>query len=101
MSKTHDTLEIFHKTITLIDVTSVCRNISNHKAPGAELISFHLKYGGHALYHLASLYNAIITLVHIPNVRKYNIIIPVYKGKRKPKDNIGFLGPTINKVLKR
>ena len=80
----------------------------NHKSPGIDYISYEsLKYGGHVLFeYLAQLYNAMLKHIHIPVALKHSLIIPIYKGKRKPKDNLTSyrgisLSPIINKILEK
>ena len=108
MPHTEDTTGILRDPITVNEVAQVCGSMPNRKAPGADLISYEsLKNGGHSLFvHLTNLYNAIIDQVYIPQPLKYNVIIPVHKGKRKPKDSMDSyrgisLGPTVNKVFER
>jgi len=108
MPTTEDTTGVLCDRLTVNEVAKVCNSMPNRKAPGVDLISYEsLKNGGHCLYaHLTVLYNAIIDQIHIPKPMKYNVIIPVHKGKGKPKDDMASyrgisLSPTINKVLEK
>ena len=78
LSKSEDNMGVIRDQITVNEVANVCRNMPNHKAPGADSISYEgLKFGGYILYSsLAKLYNSIISHVHAPSDLKHNIIIP-------------------------
>ena len=66
-----------------------------------------MKHGGNELYRrLSILYNAIVKYVHIPTCMKYNIIMPIHKGKNKPKDDPNSyrgisLASIINKIMEK
>ena len=59
MSKSEDNMGVSRDQITVNEVANVCRNMPNHKAPGADCISYEgLKYGGYTLYSsLTKLYS--------------------------------------------
>ena len=90
------------------EVMKVCKSMPNNKAPGYDLITYEcFKFGGIKLYEvLTTLFNSIISEIHFPDSFKKGIIIPVYKGKRKAKDDVNSyrgitLMPVINKLLEK
>jgi len=108
MSSLHDHTGVIQSLISVSEVANVCKSLPKRKAAGIDNIAYEgLKYGGFALFEkLSHLFNAIIRHVHVPGALKYNIIIPVHKGKRKPKDELGSyrgisLSPTISKLLEK
>ena len=93
---------------TINEIASICKNLPNNKSPGYDRITNEcLKYGGYALYAiLCNIYNAIIEYGYIPPGLKHSIVIPLYKGKNKPKTALNSyrgvsLTPTLNKVLEK
>ena len=107
-TKKSDNTGILDKQISESEVDIVCKSMSNRKAPGYDGISYEsLKLGSINLYkHLCTLYNAIIYNVHVPNSLKTSVIIPIYKGKKKPKDDPSSyrgvsLTPVMNKILEK
>jgi hypothetical protein len=108
MSSSHDHTGVVQSAFSVSEVANVCKSLPNRKAAGIDNIAYEgLKYGGFALYEkLSYLFNAIIKHVHVPKSLKHNIIIPVHKGKRKPRDELGSyrgisLSPTISKLLEK
>jgi hypothetical protein len=90
------------------EIANTCKGLPNNKAPGYDQISYEcVKYGGYKLYeHLTDLYNNIIKFTHVPQVLKHSVIIPLYKGKHKPRNLVGSyrgvsLTPTLNKILEK
>jgi len=90
------------------EIASTCIGLPNNKAPGYDNISYEcVKYGGYKLYeHLTYLYNNVIRFTHVPQVLKHSVIIPLYKGKHKPRNLVGSyrgvsLTPTLNKILEK
>ena len=90
------------------EIANTCKGLPNNKAPGYDQISYEcVKYGGYKLYeHLTDLYNNIIKFTHVPQVLKHSVIIPLYKGKHKPRNLVGSyrgvsLTPTLNKSLEK
>ena len=93
---------------TVIEVASVCKTLKNNKAPGCDGISNEcIKYGGHKLYVILSyIFNNIIRLGYVPPGFKHSIIVPLYKGKKKPMTEMTSyrgvsLTPVLNKVLEK
>jgi len=92
--KDYDNTGILSGCITINEVANVCMSMSNHKSPGYDNISYEsFKYGGHILFQkVCKLYNAIIMYSYIPVAMKHSIVIPLYKGKKKPKNNVNSYG---------
>ncbi len=102
--KDHDDLGILSQAITTNEVASVCLSMPNNKASGEDNISYEsLKYGGHQLYQtLCELFNAIITYTYIPAAMKHCVIVPLHKGKKKPRDDINsYRGISLNQVINK
>jgi len=106
--KDHDNTGTLSNPITVNEVAGVCMSMPNKKSAGMDNISYEsLKYGGHVLFQkLSELYNSIITFSYIPAGMKHSIIIPIYKGKKKPRNNMNSyrgisLNQTINKILEK
>ena len=87
-SCTKDDSGISTDTVTVNEVANVCKGLKNCKAPGHDSLTYEcLKYGGHLLYKvLTYLYNSMLQHIHIPSSLKHNVIISVYKGKKKTKE---------------
>ena len=103
-----DNTEILSDAITVNEVANACKSMPNNKSAGMDNISYEsLKYGGYLLYQrLSELYNAIITFAYVPSSMKHSVIIPLYKGKKKPRDHVDSyrgisLSQVINKVLEK
>jgi hypothetical protein len=108
LSKSDDPVGILLEPFTTNEVANLCRCMPNHKSSGIDSLTYEsLKYGGYKLYEsLAKLFNAIKDFIHIPAPLKHSIIIPVHKGKKKPKDSVKSyrgisLSPVINKILEK
>ncbi len=104
--KVTDSTGTLSEDFTINEIASVCKGLLKNKAPGYDLISNEcLKHGGHTLYEtLQHLFNSIVHLGYIPVALKHSIIVPIYKGKNKPKTSMNSyrgvsLTPTLNKVL--
>ena len=107
-SKHSDPTGVLDNVFSECEIQATCQGLPNKKASGHDLISYeNLKYGPELLYyHLGQLYNAIIRHVYVPKSLKLSIIVPLYKGKRKPKNDVNSyrgvsLTPIINKVLEK
>jgi len=94
--------------LTVNEVANICKNLPNNKEPGYDSITYEcVKHGGNALYEcLTHLFNHIIELMYIPAALKHSIIIPLHKGKQKPRNLISSyrgvsLTPIINKLLEK
>ena len=106
--KYSDNTGVLNTEFSVDEVTKVCKGLPNGKAPGLDIIPYEgLKYGNGSLYLvLTRLYNAIIYSTYIPSALKQSVVIPLHKGKRKPKNEPGSyrgvsLTLSINKVLER
>jgi endonuclease/exonuclease/phosphatase family metal-dependent hydrolase len=107
-SKHTDNTGVLNTEFAVDEVAKVCWSLPNGKAPGLDMIPYEgLKLGTESLYIvLTRLYNAITRHVYVPVVLKHSIIIPLHKGKRKPKNKPDSyrgvsLTPSINKVLEK
>jgi hypothetical protein len=76
--------------------------------PGVVILMYeNFKHGSQLLFDkLGTLFNAIIKYAKIPQLFKLGLLIPLYKGKRKPKSQKGSyrgvtLMPVINKLLEK
>ncbi len=94
--------------ITEKEVQVACRSLRNGKAPGYDLVTYeHIKYGSSMLYfHLARLFSGILSTCYVPHSFKVGVIIPLHKGKNKPKNNLRSyrgvtLMPVLNKLLEK
>jgi len=103
-----DNTGVLSTKITVNEVANACKSMPNNKSAGFDSISYEsLKHGGHLLYQrLSDLYNAIITFAYVPTSMKHSVIIPLYKGKKKPRDHVDSyrgisLSQVINKVLEK
>ncbi len=90
------------------EIESICRKLPKGKASGIDLLTYeHFRYGGRMLIQcIAKLFNAIIDLVRIPTCFKRGLLFTLYKGHRKPKNQIGSyrgitLLPVINKIFEK
>ena len=86
--------------ITEVD-HAICRLKSNSAGGPDSLSPRHLKYSGPLLRKwICNIFNAIISMEHIPFTFKYGIIIPVNKGKAKdPVLQGNYRGITLSSVL--
>ena len=107
-SKDDDNTGVLLDEFSVSEISKICKAMPNGKAPGYDLISYEsMKHGGNELYrHLSILYNAIVKYVHIPTCMKYNISVPIHKGKKRPKDDPNSyrgisLAPIINKIMEK
>lgn len=81
--------EYLSKPITASEVKQTCLKLKSNKAGGIDgLVYEHFKYGHSMLFvHLASLFNMVITTGQIPPAWKRGIIITLYKGNGKSKED--------------
>ena len=93
---------------TVNDIANACKNLPNNKAAGYDSISYEsVKQGGHQLFvDLTRLFNTIVKYTHIPQCFKHSVIIPLHKGRNKPKDSVSSyrgvsLTPILNKVFEK
>ncbi|KAK3098283.1 hypothetical protein FSP39_017953 [Pinctada imbricata] len=70
------------------EIHKCIRSLKNRKAPDVDLLQAeHLKYGGKTvIVCLRKLFNAIVSNGRIPSAWKKSLIVPVYKGGKKPKN---------------
>ena len=63
--------------------------LPKRKASGIDLVTYeHLRYGGPALTKcIARLFNSIVKHARVPYGFKQGLIVPLYKGGKKPKNN--------------
>jgi len=94
--------------VTIDEVRKACHGFKNGKAPGYDLITYeHLKYGSQLLYsHLCRLFDWILLSCYIPQCFKVGVVIPLHKGKHKPKNSVKSyrgvtLMPALNKLLEK
>ncbi|MCG8048788.1 MAG: reverse transcriptase family protein [Candidatus Thiodiazotropha taylori] len=71
------------------EVESAVKLAQCNKAGGDDGLCYeHIKYGGHMLFDiLANLYTAIIRLAYSPKEMKKGVIVTLFKGGNKRKDN--------------
>lgn len=107
-NKTDDVTNTLNQDFTVNEVANLCKSLPNNKAAGHDAITYEcVKHGGHQLYEaLAYLFNHIVQFMHIPASLKHSIIIPLYKGKQKPRTALNSyrgvsLTPTLNKILEK
>ena len=93
---------------TINEVAKICQRLPNNKALEYDGISNEcLKHGGYMLFEtLTVLFNDIVRTGCIPPSLKHSVIIPLYKGKNRPKNSMNSyrgasLTPTLNKVLEK
>ena len=103
-----DSMGIFEEPFTMEEITSLCSNLPNNKAPGNDLVMYeHLEHGGSALHEsIAMLFNQMSKHVCIATRLKVGILFPAYKGKRKQKDQENSyrgmtLMPALNKLFEK
>ena len=82
--------------------------LPKRKASGIDLVTYeHLRYGGSALTKcIARLFNSIVKHARVPFGFKQGLIVPLYKGGKKPKNNNNSyrgitLLPVINKLFEK
>ena len=75
--------------IDLDDIIQQVKTLKKRKAPGIDMIqSEHIIYGGRTLFIcLMNLFKAVLHLNYILNIWKTGILIPIYKGSPKQKDD--------------
>jgi len=107
-SHTNDVTGTLSQSISVNEIATVCKQLKTNKAAGHDGIPNEaLKLGGHQLFVLLTyLFNNIIRLGYIPGTFKHSIIIPLYKGKHKPRTLLNSyrgvsLTVTLNKVLEK
>jgi hypothetical protein len=93
---------------TCVEITKIVATLPNGKAPGVDLVSYeHIKHGGDMLILcITTLFNAILKLNQVPDAFKQGLLIPLYKGGRKARNNVNSyrgitLLPSISKILER
>ncbi|PJE78122.1 hypothetical protein CI610_02944 [invertebrate metagenome] len=74
---------------TFSEINLICKNLKSGKAGGHEgLVYEHIKYAGHSVInHIQNLFNLVVKHEYIPKSWKHGIIVTMYKGHRKPKDD--------------
>ena len=99
-----DDTGIITHDFTINEVADICLRLPSNKSAGYDCITYEcLKFGGYMLYErLAYLFNSMLSLVHIPDILKHSIIIPVYKGKKKPKtDTNSYRGISLTSAVNK
>ena len=103
-----DTLALFEDAFSGSEITNLCSDLPNNKAPGIDLIMYeHLKYGGPVLHNsIATLFNLMTTKVKIAARLKVGLLFPAYKGRMKRKDKDDSyrgitLMPALNKLFEK
>ena len=76
-------------SIDLDDIIQQVKTLKKRKAPGIDMVhSEHIIYGGRTLFIcLLNLFRAVLHLNYIPSIWKTGILIPIYKGCPKQKDD--------------
>ena len=100
----YDNTSVLKEHITVNEVASTCKRMPNHKSAGLDNVCYEsLKYGGHLLFEkLSQMYSAIISYIHVPREMKHSVIIPIYKGKKKPRDDINsYRGISLSLILNK
>jgi hypothetical protein len=79
--------------IEVTDIEKVFKTLKYNKATGFDNIVYeHLKYGGNWLkWHMMNLFNLVSTNYYTPKPWKSSLIIPLFKGGSKWKDNLNTL----------
>ena len=105
-SKTNDNTNVFADSVSEQELIVLSKQFSNNKSAGFDELTYeNIKYAGYSFYvKLTALYNAMIKHVYIPSTFKKAVIIPAYKGKRKPKNDVNSyrgisLMPVLNKLF--
>lgn len=77
------------KEFTFEEVSNVCKSLKTKKSGGPDgLVYEHVKYCNSLLVtHMTHLFNLIIKNEYIPKSWKLGMIITIYKGNGKPKDD--------------
>jgi len=90
------------------DIRNICKALPCDKAPGVDLLTYeHFKYAGEYTWKcIAKLFNHIVQYIHVPDSFKHGILVTIYKGHGKPKDEKGSyrgvtLLPVINKIFEK
>jgi hypothetical protein len=84
------------------EIQGMVKMLHKNKSPGLDgVTNEHIIYGGkHLLDHLLALYRLIIQSEYIPEPFRSGMIIPIYKGKGKPKsDPNSYRGITLTSSL--
>ena len=103
----NESASVMSVTISESEVYASIKSLKNGKAPGWDaIVAEHLKHGGQSVIAcLTKLFNAMITIEHIPKALKVGIIIPIPKGDKDPtilNNNRGItLLPVIAKVFEK
>ena len=76
-------------SISLDDVIKNVKSLKKKKSPGIDMVqSEHIIYGGRTVFKcLANLFGAIINLNYIPYIWKTGLLVPIYKGPPKQRNN--------------
>ena len=77
------------ETVDIADIIQAVKTLKKKKAPGIDKVqNEHIIYGGRTLYLcICNLFNAIIRVNYNPGVWKTGLLIPIYKGNPKAKDD--------------
>ena len=89
---------------TFGEITEILPSLPNGKAPGLDMLAYeHIKLGGpHIIQCITKLYNSIVRLIWVPTGFKKGLLIPLYKGGKKPRSNINsYRGITLLPVLSK
>lgn len=97
-----DCTGVLDKPFSVFEVQTICKSMPNGKACGYDGLPYEsLKYGTVILYrHLTKIFNGMVKYAYMPKDLKTSIIIPLYKGKGKPKDKVkSYRGVSLTPVL--
>lgn len=80
---------LISETVDIADIIQAVKTLKKKKTPGIDKVqNEHIIYGGRTLYIcICNLFNAIIRVNYIPVVWKTGLLIPIYKGNPKAKDD--------------
>ena len=108
MDKYEEPTNVDLSPYTYQEIKSICESLPLGKAPGKDCICYeHFKYAGSALISVVTkLFNAILQYVHIPLQFKEGMLVTLYKGHGKPRNNKNSyrgitLLPTISKLYEK
>ena len=74
----------------ILEVQKTCQSMPNGMACGHDGLSYEsLRHGTTTLYkHLTFLFNSMVKHAYMPPDLKTSVVIPLHKGKGKPKDEV-------------
>ena len=80
---------IFNEKFCITEIHTAITELKLRKAPGHDMLqNEHLKHSGNTIEKIILLlFNSILNTSYIPESWRIGIIIPIYKGSPKPKDD--------------